>query len=93
MAITTENQLEIEFKTLIVKGSEKIRELLNKNNHYCPCKFERIADNACMCKEFRLQDTEGKCHCGLYEKVRRADSEKETLLAKDKRTPSGVSSD
>ena len=41
---------------------------------YCPCRFERIEENKCICKEFREQiadpDFEGYCHCGLYYKSR-----------------------
>lgn len=51
---------------------EAIREGLKKKDGYCPCRFERIEDNICMCKEFRDQiadpDFEGYCHCMLYYK-------------------------
>ncbi len=49
-----------------------MRENLKKKDGYCPCRFERIEDNVCMCKEFREQiadpDYEGFCHCRLYYK-------------------------
>ena len=44
---------------------DKILDALDKNNGYCPCKFEKNNDTKCMCKEFKEQK-EGYCHCGLY---------------------------
>lgn len=44
---------------------EAIREALNKNYGYCPCKKDRVPENKCMCNEF-LSQPEGICHCGLY---------------------------
>ena len=39
---------------------------------YCPCRFQRIEENVCMCQEFRDQiadpEFEGFCHCRLYYK-------------------------
>lgn len=53
---------------------EKIRKALQKTGGYCPCKLQKTDDTFCMCKEFRDQiadeDFYGKCHCGLYEKVK-----------------------
>ena len=46
-----------------------IRMALKTNNGYCPCRIEQTPDTKCMCKEFREQDSAGKCHCGLYVKV------------------------
>lgn len=46
-----------------------IREGLKHTGGYCPCLIERTEDTKCMCKQFREQDTEGYCHCGLYQKV------------------------
>ena len=46
-----------------------IRQAIKNNNGYCPCRIERTPDTKCMCKEFREQETEGSCHCGLYVKV------------------------
>lgn len=45
----------------------EILQKLEERDGYCPCKFERIPDNKCMCKEFREQES-GECHCGLYVK-------------------------
>ncbi|MCI8291409.1 MAG: ferredoxin thioredoxin reductase catalytic beta chain [Clostridia bacterium] len=49
-----------------------IKEGLNKNGGYCPCRLEKTEDNKCMCKEFRKQiedpNFEGYCHCMLYYK-------------------------
>lgn len=47
----------------------EIRRQLKDNDGYCPCRIQKIADNKCMCKEFREQE-EGECHCGLYIKVK-----------------------
>ena len=52
----------------------KIRSALQKTEGYCPCKIQKSDDTFCMCKEFREQIVDenfyGKCHCGLYEKVK-----------------------
>ena len=45
-----------------------IREKLKENGGYCPCKLIKNEDTKCMCKEFREQQQEGLCHCGLYRK-------------------------
>lgn len=49
-----------------------IKEGLEKNGGYCPCRIERTSETKCMCKEFRDQikdpDFEGYCHCMLYYK-------------------------
>jgi len=47
---------------------QEIKKALKDNEGYCPCKLTHIADNKCMCKEFREQK-EGTCHCGLYVKI------------------------
>lgn len=51
-----------------------IKEGLQKNNGYCPCRTERNEDTKCMCKEFRSQiadpEFEGYCHCMLYYKYK-----------------------
>ena len=49
---------------------EEIRQALKINEGYCPCRILRTPDNKCMCKEFRDQQTEGLCHCGLYRKIK-----------------------
>lgn len=46
-----------------------IDEALQKNGGFCPCKLEKTKDTKCMCKEFKEQDFEGECHCGLYIKI------------------------
>ena len=47
-----------------------IKEGLEKNGGYCPCRIEKTEDTKCMCKEFREQikdpNYEGYCHCMLY---------------------------
>ena len=49
-----------------------ILEGLKKKDGYCPCKFGKLPENKCMCKEFKEQvadpDFEGFCHCMLYYK-------------------------
>lgn len=45
-----------------------IKQALERNDGYCPCRLERTADTRCMCLEFREQKI-GLCHCGLYEKI------------------------
>lgn len=47
----------------------EMRKRIKENNGFCPCSLERNADTKCMCKEFREQQEEGYCHCGLYYKV------------------------
>ena len=46
----------------------KVKQKLEANDGYCPCKLEKTPDTKCMCKEFREQK-EGFCHCGLYIKI------------------------
>lgn len=51
---------------------ENIRNLIKKNDGYCPCRLDKTEDNYCMCKEFREQladpNFKGFCHCNLYYK-------------------------
>lgn len=51
---------------------EKIRAGILKREGYCPCRFDMIEENYCMCQEFRDQiadpEFEGYCHCMLYYK-------------------------
>lgn len=62
-------------KHLIIKTNDneevvrEVRSALKKNDGYCPCKVEHKRENRCICKEFREQQVEGECHCGLYKKV------------------------
>lgn len=46
----------------------EIRSKLKENGGYCPCVIVKNEDTKCMCKEFREQQEEGYCHCGLYYK-------------------------
>ena len=48
---------------------DNVRAMLKLNNGYCPCVTVRNKDTKCMCKNFREQEFEGECHCGLYVKV------------------------
>lgn len=36
------------------------------NDGYCPCRLEKTADTKCPCKEFRMSQNAGECHCGAY---------------------------
>lgn len=57
----------------IEKGSKhrEIREALENTGNHCPCvpRYAWSNDTLCMCKEFREQETEGECHCGMFNKV------------------------
>ena len=44
------------------------KEKVKNNGNYCPCALIKEKDTRCMCKEFRDQNYEGLCHCGLYYK-------------------------
>ena len=45
---------------------ESIQHALKENGGYCPCRVDRSEDTKCICKDFKEQETEGACHCGLY---------------------------
>ena len=51
-----------------------IKEGLERNDGFCPCKRLKVPENKCMCKEFREQikdpTFEGYCHCMLYYKFK-----------------------
>lgn len=53
----------------IVEVNPQIKELVEKNNGYCPCTVLKNEDTKCMCKEFREQTESGVCHCGRFLKV------------------------
>ena len=53
----------------IIQVDASIKDLVDKNNGYCPCAVFKTPDTKCICKEFREQQTPGKCHCGRYEKI------------------------
>ncbi len=48
----------------------KLRNAMEKNGGYCPCRLQRIPENICICKEFQEQLADesfsGYCHCRLY---------------------------
>lgn len=50
----------------------EIKQKLEQNNGYCPCRIGTLPENKCMCQEFRQQISDpswsGECHCGLYVK-------------------------
>lgn len=45
-----------------------VRAAIAANDGYCPCAVVKTPDTKCMCRDF-LEQPEGPCHCGLYEKV------------------------
>ena len=47
---------------------QTIKELLRKNDGYCPCAIVKDEGTKCPCKDFRERTTSGECHCGLYVK-------------------------
>ena len=54
----------------IAEVDPSVRDLVAKNNGYCPCAVRRIPETKCMCKEFREQKEPGLCHCGRFEKIK-----------------------
>lgn len=47
-----------------------VQAKLKENGGFCPCALIKNEDTKCMCKQFREQNTEGECHCGLYIKIK-----------------------
>ena len=47
---------------------KRIREQLDANGGFCPCKLIKNEETKCICKEF-LEGGLGECHCGLYIKT------------------------
>lgn len=48
----------------------EVRQALQANDWFCPCKIEHIEQNKCMCEDFRINTAAGNyCHCGLYKKL------------------------
>ena len=56
------------FKNPYQEEYEEITEAVKLNDNYCPCMIDKNEDTKCMCKDFRLRDSEGLCACGRYEK-------------------------
>ena len=48
---------------------QAVREAVNAASGFCPCRLEHTPDTKCPCKDFREQESEGLCHCGLLQKV------------------------
>jgi ferredoxin-thioredoxin reductase catalytic subunit len=48
---------------------KEVRQKLQENDFYCPCKLIKNKDTKCMCKEFLEQKENGYCHCNLYYKT------------------------
>lgn len=47
----------------------EVAKAVKDNDGYCPCELQRTPYTKCKCKNFREQDYEGECHCGLFVKV------------------------
>ena len=45
-----------------------VEKAVKENDGYCPCRLTKNKDTRCCCREFREQQENGLCHCGLYEK-------------------------
>ena len=58
------------FKIERLPNTADLIELIRAKGGYCLCSIEKTADTKCPCKEFRNQDHEGQCHCGVYTKVK-----------------------
>lgn len=58
-------------KTVIEKTElyDFVKEAVDNNGGYCPCRVSKTPDTKCMCKDFREQE-EGNCHCGMFNKVK-----------------------
>lgn len=51
---------------LNMDNAAKYRDILiNKTNHFCPCKVQRTEENICPCVDLIEK---GECVCGLYYK-------------------------
>jgi len=64
-------KIKLNENNVVVK---EIRQALKNNEGYCPCRILHIPENKCICKEFRDQQTEGLCHCGLYYKIKESNN-------------------
>lgn len=47
----------------------EVAQAVKANDGYCPCELQRTPETKCKCKNFREQDYEGECCCGLWVKV------------------------
>ena len=50
----------------------EVKDKLKETAGNCPCVLPSMwnENTKCPCKNFRDQDYEGECHCGLYIKVK-----------------------
>lgn len=56
-----------QFGAKLVKGSSDILEAIKQNEGYCPCFIAKNDKTRCCCHAFK-NSSEGKCHCGAFEK-------------------------
>lgn len=64
---STEKQLDVYLEdkySVYIVDEAKFKPLFEQSNHHCLTNKQ----NTCMCKEFRLRDSEGPCACGRYTK-------------------------
>jgi hypothetical protein len=80
--VYTTSQNELNYKILIIPEKAGLRDRIKENNGYCVSRDEKIQANRCMCEQFLNRDSEGKCKCGLYQKVRRTKAEIESYAKK-----------
>lgn len=61
-------------KTKIIKNPNKekydeVTRAVILNSGYCPCMVQKNDDTKCMCKDFRLGNKLGECHCGRFIRI------------------------
>ena len=71
--VIVQNQDYMESKMVKIdiydKRTERaIKQDINDNGGYCPCKVEHTEDTKCMCKNFKDMDN-GVCICKLFIKT------------------------
>ena len=69
--LASDNQYaeKLIFKVEKTDMYDDVKNKVDTNDGYCPCRLDKISDNKCMCKEFRDQiknKIPGECHCGMY---------------------------
>lgn len=54
------------FKNPDKEAYKSIMAEVKANDGFCPCRLEKTPDTKCPCKEFRMSQDVGECHCGAY---------------------------
>lgn len=52
-----------------IEGTDELIQAIKDNDGYCLCSIKKDETTKCPCKEFRMQNVPGQCHCGVYEKI------------------------